>query len=180
MRSQVLVVDVQQKLVPVIAGHQTVTASVEFLLDVAAVLNVPAVISEQYPEGLGPTLPSIGNHAAVTATFAKLRFSAAEAFLSEQSCPDRDQIVLVGIETHICVLQTAIDLIGQGFQVVVAADAVGSRSPQDHEVALQRLRDAGGIVTTVESVAVEWCEMSGTDEFRQISRLVRARDNGKA
>ena len=178
-RSELLVVDVQEKLIPVIDGHEAVTNSIEFLLDTAALLNVPALISEQYPKGLGATISSVAAHPAVTSSFDKLRFSAADPFLAARQSEDRDQVVIVGIESHICVLQTAIELSREELQVVVVSDAVGSRNTKDHESALWRLRDGGIIVTSAESVAFEWCRVAGTDTFRQLSGLVQARDKSR-
>ena len=183
-RSQLLVVDVQEKLLPAISRADRVVSSIEFLLDVAAELQVPVVVSEQYPKGLGATVQQIASHCVSRRTFEKLRFSAAEGFQklagdSGDSLPERNQVVVVGIEAHICVLQTSLDLLGQGFQVVVIGDAVSSRNADEIEIALRRIRDAGGIVASAESVAFEWCETAGTDEFRQISRLVRARDSSR-
>lgn len=197
-RSFLLVIDMQERLLPVIADHQMVTASVRFLMESAAVLGVPQVISEQYPKGLGSTVPGLLETAPETVRFEKMTFSAADGvseFLrsragsvvggcgtGQQSAaeyeisPSRiDQVLLCGIEAHICVLQTALDLTARGLSVFVAADAVGSRSPAHCQLALQRMRDVGCTVVSTESAVFEWCEAAGTPEFREISRLVRQR-----
>lgn len=213
-RSCLLVVDVQERLLPVIQDHRSLLQSVRFLLDAAAVLQVPAVVSEQYPKGLGHTVAALQGHVAIAAVFDKLAFSAAAEFgrhwrqslcLPADVAPDahtvrsadtsgpmteaaaglpqlqgRDQIVICGIEAHICVLQTALDLLSAGQRVFVVADAVGSRRALDYHIALQRLRDAGCTVLTSESVAFEWCQTAGTDLFRGISRLVKDRDAARA
>lgn len=178
-RSQLLIVDVQEKLLPVIHDSDRLLKTVRFIMDVAKVLQVPAVISEQYPQGLGGTVAQIAEQGSAIQTFDKLRFSASEGFLPlAGDCREpggRDQVVIVGIEAHVCVLQTAFDLLACGLRAFVVADAVGSRNPADYHRALDRIRDAGGVVCTAESVAFEWCEVAGTDEFRQVSRLVRNR-----
>ena len=179
-QSQLLVVDVQQRLMPAIHDADRIESRIVLLLDAAAVLDVPVIVSEQYPKGLGPTVDSIAQHRISRQWFEKIRFSAAEEFqaLCASADPatavDRcDQVIVVGIEAHICVLQTAMDLLAQGYRVFVVEDAVSSRRESDHRTAMDRLRDAGAVVCTAESVVFEWCEEAGTDEFRAISRLVR-------
>lgn len=174
-QSQLVVIDVQERLLPVIRDHLSVAASIRFLLDVAAILQVSAVVTEQYPKGLGPTVALLRNHPSTVATLEKLKFSAA-ATLQEHPRLGAQQIVLAGIETHICVQQTALELCDKGFQVFVAADGVGSRHAIDHQWALHRMADAGVIITTAEAIAFEWCERAGTDSFKALSRLVRDRD----
>lgn len=178
-RSQLLVVDLQQKLVPVIPESSELLETTTLLLTAAQIMNVPVVVSEQYPKGLGPTVPEISEHSTPKTVFEKLRFSAAEGLLQSSSAGTsevRTQIVITGIETHICVLQTALELLSAGRQVFVVQDAVGSRHSADQASALDRIRQAGGTICCAESVVFEWCGVAGTDEFRQISRLVRERD----
>lgn len=177
-RSQLLIIDVQEKLLPVIQFSEQLLAGIKFLLSTAEIIGIPAFVSEQYPKGLGPTVSQIIDHNITKQVFEKLSFSASQNFLKAMAstADDRDQIVLVGIETHICVLQTALDLLHQGKQVFVVEDCVGSRNANDQRVGLNRIQAAGGIVTCAESVAFEWCEIAGTPEFKQISRLVRERD----
>lgn len=187
-RSQLLIVDIQEKLTPAIVGMPALLESTLLLLNSATVLNVPVAVSEQYPKGLGATIAPVRSHAAVSHRFEKLRFSAAEGWcdlnnVSPLSAPDaaevRDQIVVAGIETHICVLQTAMDLLAKGFRVYVVADAVGCRSPDDQQTALRRMRDSGVVLCSAESVAFEWCEVAGSEQFKAISRLVRDRDSAR-
>lgn len=185
--SCLLIVDIQTKLLPLIRNSEAVEEATIFLMNAAATLGVPVFVSEQYPKGLGSTVSSIAEHAVQKQVVEKLRFSASECLLNAHASSDdssvmngRIQVVLVGIEAHICVLQTALDLLHSGLKVYVVADAVGSRSEADRDVALQRVRDAGAVVCTAESVVFEWCEVAGTDEFRQISRLVRERDANRA
>jgi len=151
-----------------------VVSRCERLIQGARILGIPVSATEQYPRGLGPTVGSLAT--LLGRPPEKLRFSAAEAV--EWSGPDdgessRDKVVVTGIETHVCVLQTCLDLTALGFRVYVPVDAVGSRTVIDRETALQRMRDSGVVLCTTESVLFEWCEVAGTDEFKQISRLAR-------
>ncbi|WP_240928062.1 hydrolase [Thalassoroseus pseudoceratinae] len=173
-RSRLLIVDVQEKFVPHISGAARVIEGCRRLLTGAKILDVPAVATEQYPKGLGPTVSPLADFFEDRPD--KLRFSAAELLpwsLNEDDEQTRDQIVIAGIETHICILQTAFDLMERGLRVFIVADAVSSRSTTHHELALKRLRDGGAVITTTESVLFEWCEVAGTDTFKQISQLVR-------
>ena len=181
-RSRLLVIDVQEKLVPAIHGGDDIVRRIMFLLNVAGQLEIPVVVSEQYPQGLGHTLSELAGHPAVGATFDKVRFSAAECFcehvgVSADLAPDaydgRNQVVLAGLESHVCMLQTGLDLLARGFRVYVAEDSAGSGTQHDHEIGIQRLKDAGATICTAECVAFEWCETAEADEFKSISRLVR-------
>ncbi len=207
--SQLVVIDVQERLLPVIRDHLSVAASIRFLMDAAAILQVSTVVTEQYSKGLGPTVELLRNHPATVTTLEKLKFSAAETLTMDPSVSSSStkehsgshafgfncrpaaqtvasalehpramakQPVLVGIETHICVQQTALELFEKGFQVFVAADCVGSRNAEDQKWALHRMADAGVIITTAEAIAFEWCERAGNDSFKALSRLVRDRD----
>ena len=170
-RSHLIVVDVQEKLLPVIADHEPLLNTIQFLKDAATLFDVPVTTSEQYPAGLGSTVEALQPAGNV---FEKTQFSAVDGFIPYQ-VDGRDQIVLCGIEAHICVLQTAFDLCARGVRVFVAADAVGSRNESDRQTALQRLRDGGVTVCSAESIAFEWCESSDQARFRALSRLVRGR-----
>ena len=174
--SQLLIVDVQEKLIPHVAQHESVTAACRRLIVAADLLGVPVTATEQYPQGLGPTVPELAE--LLGGRCAKLSFSAADALDGalpddDPATPVRDQIVVAGIEAHVCILQTCLDLAARGFRVFVVADAIGSRNTSDRDIAVQRMRDCGATVVTTESVLFEWCEVAGTAEFKQISRLVK-------
>lgn len=175
--SQLVVIDVQDKLVPHIPHCDGLVANCLKLVRAAGVFNIPCQVTEQYPRGLGRTVPELRD--VLPAPLDKVRFSSAEVLLQADcvSYAERDQIVLVGIEAHVCVQQTALDLLTQGLRVHVVADAVASRNTYDWKVALRRMADAGVAITTTESVMFEWCEVAGTDEFKQISRLITGRGN---
>ncbi len=175
-RSVLLVVDVQDRLLAKMPTGPALVRNVAFLLDAAALLGVPAVATEQYPKGLGPTTPEVAKRLP-SPIAAKTAFSCcgASGFLTELRSPGRGQVVLVGMEAHVCVAQTAFDLLEAGFEVFVPADAVASRSAFDHEVALRRLDRAGATVTTAEAVAFEWVGDAAHPQFKAVSKLVIAR-----
>ncbi len=172
--SQLVVIDVQERLLPVIQHYKSIAATIRFLLDTAAMMQVPAVVTEQYPKGLGLTVEPLRNHPATVATIEKLRFSAADELLNNGVTAN--QFVLAGIESHICVQQTALELRRRGIQVVVAADCIGSRHAEDSRRAIDRMDRAGIVISTAEAIAFEWCERAGTERFKTLSRLVRDRD----
>ena len=175
--SRLVVVDVQQKLLNHIPVAATLVENCRRLIRGAQLLGVPVAATEQYPAGLGATTEVLSE--LLEDIPEKLRFSCAECLdwdLPGEGDDQRDQVVLCGIEAHVCVVQTALDLAARGFRVFVAADAVASRHKLDWKVALRRLADSGIVVLTTESVLFEWCEVAGTDEFRQISRLVTGKD----
>ena len=171
--SALLVVDVQEKLVPHIAKSATVIWNIRRLIDGAHVLGVSVRAAEQYPKGLGSTVPLLAER--ITIDDEKSMFSCRDCknLVKKLRDEERHQVLISGIESHVCVLQTALDLISMGFEVWVAVDAIGSRYSLDHETAIRRLEMAGANLTTTESALFEWCEVSGTHEFKRISSLVR-------
>jgi isochorismate hydrolase len=173
--SRLLIVDVQGKLTVLIPDAAVMIANCRRLIRGAALLGVPVTATEQYPRGLGPTVPELAD--LLEKPIEKLRFSSAECldWVTGQK-DDRVKVVVAGIETHVCIQQTVLDLLAAGFSVYVPADAVASRNPYDREIALQRLRDAGATITTTESVLFEWCETAAAPEFKQISALIKEGD----
>ncbi len=173
--AQLLIVDIQERLLPQIADHARVVAAAEQMIRAAAVIDLPVTLSEQYPRGLGPTTPVIAAAAAGAPRFEKLSFS----FCADEKCRERitavarAQVLLVGIEAHVCVYQTALDLLEMQMQPVVLADAVGSRRALDYQVALDGLRAAGAVVTTVESAIFQLLHESGTELFKRVLPLVK-------
>ena len=167
-----VVVDVQEKLIPLIGGASRIVWNIERLLEGAEILGLPAVGTEQYPEGLGATIESVASRLADK--HEKLAFSAAEcAPFASLRAQGVFRVLLVGIETHVCVQQTALDLMASGFRVYVAVDATGARSDVDRDVALRRMETTGVTLTTTEAALFEWCKVAGTPEFKRISQLVR-------
>ena len=172
--SQLLMIDMQEKFVPHIDNISQVEANCKKLLAGSKILDVPRYTTEQYPKGLGKTIKKLADY--FDEVPEKLRFSSAEV-LNWKNAADRDddrfQLVICGIETHICLLQTVFDFLAQGYRIYVPADAVGSRNAEDKKYALKRMSDGGAIITTTEAVLFEWCEVAGTEQFNQISKLVK-------
>jgi len=168
-----LVVDVQAKLLPLIPGHARLVWNIRRLIDGAKTLGVPVAATEQYPQGLGPTAPELAER--LDSIPAKLTFSCSECGEIFTGWRDRGiwKILVCGIETHVCVGQTVHDLLGEGFRVYIAADAVAARGQIDHDIALRRMDSAGATLTTTEAALFEWCARAGSPEFKQISQLVR-------
>src|SRR5262245_8197759 len=168
-----LVVDMQAKLLPLIVGHSRIIWNIRRLIDGAKILSVPFAATEQYPQGLGPTTPELAE--LLGSIPAKTAFSCGECGQIFTAWRDRGiwKILVCGIETHVCVGQTVHDLLGEGFNVYVAADAVGARGQIDHDISLRGMDSAGATLTTTEAALFEWCERAGSPEFKQISQLVR-------
>lgn len=168
-----LIVDVQTKLVNLIPGFTRIVWNIRRLLDAAKILNVPAAGTEQYPQGLGGSVPEVVER--VGPMPAKLTFSCTSCrpIFDEWREKNIFRVAVAGIETHVCVQQTVLDLLAEGFRVYVIADATGARHAIDHEFALRRMETSGAILTTTEAAMFEWCGVAGTPEFKQLSQLVR-------
>lgn len=168
-----VVVDVQGKLITLVPEYRRIVWNIRRLLDGAAILGVERLGTEQYPQGLGPTVPELAERLPDPPE-SKLAFSAGGcANLARLRDSGVSRVLLAGIETHVCIQQTALDLLAAGYQVYLAVDAVGARHPVDHATALGRLESAGATLTTTEAALFEWCIRAGTPEFKQISQLVR-------
>ena len=170
--SCLLVVDIQEKLAPAIYEGDAVIANVRWLAEVAKLANVPIFTTEQYPKGLGPTVAELQDVLPKEGFMEKMHFSC----MAEPSCSEKinsikpNQVVIVGMESHVCVLQTAIQIKQQAREVFVVADAVSSRNPADKAMALERMRQCGIHIVTKEMVGFEWIQTSGTDQFREFSQ----------
>lgn len=168
-----LVVDVQEKLVPAIGGGRRVVWNCRRLIEGAGVLGLPVAATEQYPNGLGPTVAELSGRLDRVAS--KLTFSCGgcpEVFEDLQK-RGVDKLLVCGMEAHVCVQQTVLDLLAGGWRVYVAVDAVGSRFEVDYRTSLGRMDSAGATLTTTEAALFEWCLTAGRDEFKHISRLVQ-------
>lgn len=172
--SALVVVDVQEKLMPLVLGHERITWNIGRLLDGARILGVPAVATEQYPQGLGRTLPELAAKIE-SAIPEKLHFScgACGELFTQLAEHGVQNLLLCGIEAHVCVQQTAMDLMAAGYRVYLAVDAIGARFDVDRDIALRRMETSGATLTTTEAALFEWCEVAGTPEFKAISQLVR-------
>jgi nicotinamidase-related amidase len=174
--SVVVVIDIQDKLLVKIPTAAGLVRNAGFVLDAAAALGVPVRATEQYPKGLGPTNAEIARRLP-TRVPSKTAFSCCGAgtFLEELEMLRRPSVVLVGMETHVCVMQTALDLLEAGLHVFLPVDALAARGAVDHNTALSRLEQAGAVLTTAEAVAFEWVGDSSHPQFKAISALVIAR-----
>lgn len=170
-KSALLVIDVQQRLLPAVQSCEMVEQSVCDLVEIAAELGIPTLYSEQYPKGLGPTSERVLAALPATATrLEKVAFSCAQECSEEILEAAQDQIVICGMETHVCVLQTAIELKERGLEVFVIADAVSSRTELDKTFGLERMRQHGIEIVSKEMVIFEWLQRAGTEQFRSISK----------
>ncbi|MDR2463132.1 MAG: isochorismatase family protein [Verrucomicrobiales bacterium] len=169
--SSLLVVDMQEKLLPVMSGVETVLHNTHVLIRALAQFRRPIVFTEQYPRGLGRTVPGLlENLEQVSATIVeKTRFSAAHAVAGFRS----RVLIVSGIEAHICVRQTALDLLEQGKIVVVVADATASRREEHKRIALEELRSRGVLIVSVESLLFDWLEDSRHPLFKTIAQLIK-------
>jgi nicotinamidase-related amidase len=170
-----LIIDVQEKLVPLIPSAKDLIRNIAFLADAARILDMPVQATEQYPKGLGTTVADIAQRVANRPDKTAFSCCAIPSVIENFRRAGRAKIVLAGIETHVCVLHTALDLLALDFRVYVAVDAVASRGTIDHETALRRMERAGAIQTTVETAAFEWVGGASSPRFKEISRLVQER-----
>jgi nicotinamidase-related amidase len=170
------VIDVQDKLLAAMPTADRLVRNVAFLLDAAKLLGVPAVGTEQYPKGLGPTTSEIAIRMPGPLP-PKTAFSGcgAAGFLADLRALGRPNVVLVGMETHVCVLHTALDLLEAGLTVFLPVDAVASRFAADHDPAVRRLDRAGVVPTSAEGVAFEWVGDAAHPAFKAVSKLVIGR-----
>ena len=174
-RSGLLVVDVQERLAPAVAGGDEVIACCGVLIEAAGRLDVPVLASEQYPKGLGPTVAALRDRLEPAAVLAKTAFACTgEAEIERRVRElDREIIVVCGMEAHICVLQSVLGIRRMGLAAVVVADATGSRNPWHRDLAFDRLRANGVEIATTEMVLFEWLARAGTPEFKALSPLIR-------
>jgi nicotinamidase-related amidase len=177
-QSQLLIIDIQERLAAAMAEEtrDAVLKNTALLLQGASLLQIPVVRTEQYPQGLGPTEKVLLEHfPEKSKEFEKTSFSCCgtEGFCETGLDPERKQVIVTGMETHVCVLQTAMELQQRGLQVFVVADAACSRTDHNRNNALERMRDEGIIITNTESVLFEWLRDAGHEQFRTISRMLR-------
>lgn len=178
-QSQLLLIDIQAKLAPSVDGHERVITNAARLLAYAKRLGVPVTVTEHYPAGIGATVATLsgllGKDLPVLEkiTFSGWQTPAIAARIDELRAAGRRQIVVAGMEAHVCVLQTALDLLANDFEVLLVADAVGSRQPETRQIAIDRLARAGAAIVTQEMVAFEWLERGGTPEFKDLIQVIK-------
>lgn len=170
-----VIVDVQQRLFPHMHDPETLKANLIKLIKGLQLLSIPTLVTEQYTKGLGPTVDDIRDSFDEFSTIEKTSFSCCDdqGFLARLGPLDPRFVILAGIEAHVCMLQTSMDLLEAKLVPVVVADCVSSRHAHDTEIALRRMESRGVILTTCESILFELCRYSGTDTFKAISKLVK-------
>ena len=171
--SALLVIDAQVKLLEIVPQRARIVWNIRRLLDAADALHVPIAATEQYPERLSPTVPELRER--IGKAPSKMCFSAGVCgeIFEQWRADSRYRVLLCGIETHVCIMQTALDLAAAGFEPYVAVDAVGARYAIDHETALRRMESSGVILTTTETAMFEWCRTADRPEFKKISALAK-------
>lgn len=170
-----LVIDIQDRLFPVMHNRDELLSRVQILLEGLKILEIPILLTEQYPKGLGATLDVLAIALDQSEAIEKLCFSCCGEpnFISSLENQGKPMVIICGIEAHVCVLQTVIDLVEIGYKPVVVADCISSRNPDDMAVALKRMRHEGALITTSESLLFELTVTAGTTQFKSISRLVK-------
>jgi nicotinamidase-related amidase len=173
--SAAIVVDIQERLLPHIHENDILLSNCLKLIEGLKILGVPLLITQQYTKGLGPTVPSIIQMVPDFKYIEKISFSCCgePSFEPELAKTGKRDIILFGIESHVCVMQTCLDLLEAGKGVVVAEDCVSSRKPNDKHIAIERMRQEGARITTFESLLFELVGVAGTETFKSISRIVK-------
>jgi nicotinamidase-related amidase len=174
-KAALAVIDIQERLLPAIFEGERVVRNTVRLIKGARVLGIPILVTEQYKKGLGATTGAVAAEIADLPLMEKIAFSACGAAGFEMALKAKkiSDVILCGIEAHVCVSQTCLDLLDKGFRVFVVVDAMSSRTTDNHFIAVERMRDAGGIVASTEMVLFELLETAGTEEFNQILTLVK-------
>jgi nicotinamidase-related amidase len=170
-----LVIDFQEKLVSHMYEGQQIIMNTGILLQGLQILEIPLIATQQYTKGLGSTVINLSQYLSGIPVIEKLSFSCCGEpdFMNELRSHRKKFVIITGIETHVCVLQTATDLIESGYKPVIIEDCVSSRKQGDKETALSRIRDEGAIISSCESILFELCQIAGTDKFKAISKLVK-------
>ncbi len=170
-----LIIDIQERILPVIRNYESVVENTVKLITGFKILQLPIYFTEQYPKGLGPTSQKILDELEGYTAIQKMSFSCsgAENLFEELHRKKLSQVVVTGVESHVCVQQTVLDLIANDFQVNLAADAVSSRKEIDYNISLDRMRTLGAEITTTESILFELLEVCGTPQFKEISKIIK-------
>ncbi|RPI12916.1 MAG: hydrolase [Ignavibacteriae bacterium] len=168
-------VDIQSRLFPIIHENEQLKKNVITLINGLKVLDIPLLVTQQYTKGLGETVDEIKEAIGEYNYIEKMSFSCCgdTGFMDRLRELDKKNVILMGIESHVCVLQTALDLIDNGYTPVLIADCVSSRKPNDKKFALKRMKSAGAILSTYESILFELTVVSGTEKFKQIAKLIK-------
>ena len=174
-KSVLLVIDFQERIFPAIWEHEKLMKNVPLLIEGAKVLGLPVFVTEQYVKGLGPTIPEIAASLTGIERIEKASFSCCDesSFMMELASSGKDRVIVTGIESHVCVLQTVIDLVQNGYHPIVVEDCISSRKQNDKLMAIERMRKEGVTITTYEAILFELLRYSGGETFKAISKLVK-------
>jgi len=170
-----VVVDIQERLAAVMSERQKVIGNSLHLIEAAKVLHFPVLLTEQYPKGLGPTVPEIKEVLSLYEPIEKLMFGCCgePMFMEAIASTRKSRVILCGMETHVCVLQTCLGLIKEGYIVHVVQDAICSRAKENYSIGVEFMRDVGAVITGTETVLFQLLERAGTEEFRTISKRIK-------
>jgi nicotinamidase-related amidase len=173
--SVLLIVDIQERLLPVMPEDNRIISNCLHLIELSKMYEIPVMVTEQYPKGLGITVPEIRNALPAYNPFEKLNFSCCGNinFIAMLRKLGRENVILTGVEAHVCVLQTCLDLIAGGFSVHVVKDAVCSRAAANFDTGVDLMRDAGAVITCTEIVLFQLLKTAGTGEFKAISKRIK-------
>ena len=174
-KTALLIIDLQERIFPAIHEHEILIRNVPILIEGIKHLQIPVFVTEQYVKGLGPTVPEIARHIEGVERIEKATFSCCDEprFMLELTASGRDQVIITGIESHVCVLQTVIDLKQNGYHPIVVEDCISSRKENDKKIALERMRYEGAIITTYEAILFELLRFSGGETFKALSTLIK-------
>ena len=169
-----LVIDMQEKLLPAVSNHQFVLENIKKLLSATDLLKIPAKFSEHYPKGLGRTVPVLLKEGDVPVEKVSFSILGAEGLISQIQDMKKKHVIVCGLEAHICILQSVMDLLSNldGW-IYVVADAVGARTDDNRRLGIARMEKAGAHIVSTEMVIFEWLEKAGTPEFKELSKLVK-------
>ena len=172
--SLLLIIDIQEKLVPAMKHGKEVIQNTNILISAAHEMNMPIIVTEQYPKGLGQTVPEINERLGKALKFEKTMFTACtDEVIAALEAEGKKKIIITGMETHVCVFQTARDLIGLGYDVFVVSDGVSSRTKENYKNGLDLIRDMKGVVINTETVIFDLMKKAGTPEFKVLSKLIK-------
>jgi nicotinamidase-related amidase len=174
-KTAAVIIDIQERIFPAIHGHEKLAEKAAMLIEGLKVLGVHIIVTEQYVKGLGPTIPVIAEKIEGINRIEKASFSCCDepGFMMELASSGKEFVIITGIESHVCVLQTAIDLQQSGYHPVVVEDCISSRNPNDKLMAIERMQKEGVIITTCEAILFELLRYSGGETFKAVSRLVK-------
>ncbi|MGI5997759.1 MAG: hydrolase [Lutispora sp.] len=169
-----LIIDIQEKLAPAINQGDSVIKNTNVLVAAAKNMDIPIIVTEQYPKGLGPTVPEIEENLEGVEKFDKITFTACtEGVIESLNKTGRKKVIITGMETHICVFQTTRDLLNQGYDVFIAADGVSSRTEENKSNGLELMRDMGAVISNTETILYDLLKVSGTPQFKALSKLIK-------